>query len=588
MTSLLARSRASTAKAASIAMQSRPSARRTLAQVSDRHVDHAALEPFLLEDIVSGMTPEQVEKVPQFTISRQHGFLPREDPLVKMPDEFRTLDSLLDRMTIRQYDAQGQEAAPGLLAKGDFGPAVKHELKVGGIEHEAVDRAIADGNQRLLSALFRDYCFATSAYLFEPTDISYRKSGLYAPGRDVLPAQLAIPLKKLADALGHQPFMEYASSYALVNYKFRDPNLAASDTAGQEAGRYSFSNLDLIRAFQDPKGSERGFIGVHITMVAFSGQAVSAAEDVLTATVHRDIRGLENALERLLNTYRKINTVMETMWARSKPSDYLSFRTFIFGTAPKKGNPMFPNGVIYEGVSDEPFHLRGESGANDSLVPLLDNLLEITASLPNNELTRTLRDFRSYRPKTQREYIGTLEGRASGAGVKNFALLDDNNSSAKSKALYLLLVDQVREFRNRHWLFAREYIIKQTRFPLATGGSAMLAYLPNNLSVVLSFLDEAYASFTSADCHQLESLGEHKLLAAVHEAGKRAATQRKMLHREVETLKKAKEEQDKALGEGKAQTEGSGMIGHDHAAATGQQTEPKPMQRGMVGCDGVG
>lgn len=29
---------------------------------------------------------------------------------------------------------------------------------------------------------------------------------------------------------------------------------------------------------------------------------------------------------------------------------------------------MFPNGVIYEGVSDEPFSFRGESGANDSMV----------------------------------------------------------------------------------------------------------------------------------------------------------------------------------------------------------------------------
>lgn len=48
---------------------------------------------------------------------------------------------------------------------------------------------------------------STSAYLFEPTDASYRQTGLYAPGRDVLPAGLAVPLKKLADALAHQPFM---------------------------------------------------------------------------------------------------------------------------------------------------------------------------------------------------------------------------------------------------------------------------------------------------------------------------------------------------------------------------------------------
>lgn len=34
---------------------------------------------------------------------------------------------------------------------------------------------------------------------------------------------------------------------------------------------------------------------------------------------------------------------------------------------------MFPKGVIYEGVSDEPVSFRGESGANDSMVPMCDS-----------------------------------------------------------------------------------------------------------------------------------------------------------------------------------------------------------------------
>jgi indoleamine 2,3-dioxygenase len=53
------------------------------------------------------------------------------------------------------------------------------------------------------------------------------------------------------------------------------------------------------------------------------------------------------------------------MWNKSKPGDYTSFRTFIFGIA---NQTMFPNGVVYEGVSTEPMYFRGESGANDSMV----------------------------------------------------------------------------------------------------------------------------------------------------------------------------------------------------------------------------
>jgi indoleamine 2,3-dioxygenase len=53
------------------------------------------------------------------------------------------------------------------------------------------------------------------------------------------------------------------------------------------------------------------------------------------------------------------------MWGKSKPGDYTSFRTFIFGITSQS---MFPHGVVYEGVSDEPLSFRGESGANDSMV----------------------------------------------------------------------------------------------------------------------------------------------------------------------------------------------------------------------------
>jgi indoleamine 2,3-dioxygenase len=116
-------------------------------------------------------------------------------------------------------------------------------------------------------------------------------------------------------------------------------------------------------------------------------------------------------------------------------------------------------------------------------IPLGDNLLEITASLPQNELTAVLRDFRQYRPRTQREYIDSVEMRARLANVKAFAHAD-----LKSLALYVLNVDQVcqilciivilynlntcvqiREFRNRHWSFTKEYIIRRSSYGIATG-----------------------------------------------------------------------------------------------------------------------
>lgn len=64
------------------------------------------------------------------------------------------------------------------------------------------------------------------------------------------------------------------------------------------------------------------------------------------------------------------------MWANSKPKDYNTYRTFIFGIS---SQPMFPVGVNYEGENDnEPLYFRGESGKLLGLIsPPLLNIVDI-------------------------------------------------------------------------------------------------------------------------------------------------------------------------------------------------------------------
>jgi indoleamine 2,3-dioxygenase len=90
---------------------------------------------------------------------------------------------------------------------------------------------------------------------------------------------------------------------------------------------------------------------------------------------------------------------------------------------------MFPNGVIYEGVSEEPLSHRGESGANDSMIPLGDNLLQLTSHMPKNPLTEALRDFRTYRPTNHKDFLEYVQQRADEVGVRQYALKDDNSAS---------------------------------------------------------------------------------------------------------------------------------------------------------------
>lgn len=38
---------------------------------------------------------------------------------------------------------------------------------------------------------------------------------------------------------------------------------------------------------------------------------------------------------------------------------------------------LMGEGVVYEGVSDKPMRFRGETGAQDSIIPASDNLLQV-------------------------------------------------------------------------------------------------------------------------------------------------------------------------------------------------------------------
>jgi indoleamine 2,3-dioxygenase len=199
------------------------------------------------------------------------------------------------------------------------------------------------------------------------------------------------------------------------------------------------------------------------------------------------------------------------MWKKSKPNDYTSFRTFIFGITSQS---MFPNGVVYEGVSEKPMSFRGESGANDSIVPLCDNILQIP--MPATPLTKILEDFRQYRPGNHREFLAWVSSKANSIGTREYAMKD-----VESATLFLELADQVREFRWRHWCFTREYILKKTTHPTATGGSPIVKWLPNQLFAVLKMEGEI------VKC--VEEMGT---------VGKVVAGIREVVERQTETLEK--------------------------------------------------
>lgn len=455
--------------------------------------------------ILHDSRPDDVS-IHAFMVSTTRGFLPRIDPIVTLPAEFDPLESILQRMPVTT--ASGE---PGLLAQGNgqLGEAVHKELPD---LTEFVDKYRHD--LPLMNALYRDYSFLASAYLLEPCHERFVMGEEYGLGRQVLPANVARPIARCAEICEFKPFMEYAGSYALFNYRLVDPSLGFSFSEP--------SNVRLIRAFEhglDPSSSEAGFVLVHIDMVRHSGPLVAGAVASLDAcrrstlsssSTRTEMTGLSArqslnvSLSQMLAALKKINATMETMWKRSKPDDYTSFRTFIFGITKQS---MFPNGVVYEGLPDSngrPLSFRGESGANDSMIPLMDNLLQIP--MPDTPLTKILDDFRSYRPSNHRAFLEWVKRGSEEVGLRRWALAlgdsgrgtDDTMTEEEraevrhSRSLWIQVLNQVRDFRWRHWCFAREYILKQTSHPTATGGSPIVTWLPNQLQAVMGHMMGLY------------------------------------------------------------------------------------------------
>lgn len=180
-----------------------------------------------LPEIVLKETPseDQLKYYSPFTVSFHNGFLPLSPPPTTLPPAFRVLDSLLKRAPMKTAD--GKE---GLLASFTFGKAVEDELPELTDEiHKVKD------DLRIVTALYRDYCFLASAYLLEPchqkfyekdeerrrlqrevkTRTTHEKeakkqgiekegtkrsgTGEYGLARSTLPAKLAKPLAMVAD-----------------------------------------------------------------------------------------------------------------------------------------------------------------------------------------------------------------------------------------------------------------------------------------------------------------------------------------------------------------------------------------------------
>ena len=146
-----------------------------------------SIAPSLNFNVLRDTKPDDTT-LPAFMVSTTRGFLPRQEPIIRLPAEFDVLESILARMPIKTLNG-----TPGLLATATLGETVLKKLPD---LTSAIDKY--KHNLPLMNALYRDYSFLASAYLLEPCHERFMKGESYGLGRQTLPAVIALPISRCA------------------------------------------------------------------------------------------------------------------------------------------------------------------------------------------------------------------------------------------------------------------------------------------------------------------------------------------------------------------------------------------------------
>ena len=390
-----------------------------------------------------------------FNVSGEHGFLPIRDPLKVLPGKYIELQNLISKLHVFYSE---NNCKNGVLGISD---EIVSQVR---LVPDYSDLINLETDVFVLQALYRAYTFVTSGFTLEQAYQEFLKSGNYGVARQLLPANIAVPLVLVSNKLDVYPWLDYHYSYSLGNYVKKDTN-----------GDLHWQNLDMACKFTGTS-DEIGFIMVHVYINEVSPNLVGS---VLNYGKNKDTSSLQICGQVM----QEMNRRRRDMWSASRHERYNDFRIFIMGI---KGNDnIFGQGLIYENCFDNlPQQYRGQTGVQDSIIPMIDIFSGIVDYYPDNKLTEYLLDLRTYRPKCIQNFFDDLRNHYKEKPL--FKQLTD--AKCYEGLVYLLkIVDEVYLFRNGHWQFVQKYIMSNTKYAFATGGTPITTWLINQIEAVLEY-----------------------------------------------------------------------------------------------------
>lgn len=373
-----------------------------------------------------------LDKLEAYGIHPERGYLPSPDPLDRLPEEFAAWEAVAHDL-------------PKLLVTGKVRTF---------IDRLPILDAAQLSDERVLRRAMVILSFLGHAYAWGENEAI-----------NAMPVALAVPWWQIARRLGRPPVLSYAS-YVLDNWRRLDPDRPIE-----------LGNIGMRQNFLGGQ-DEEWFVLVHVAIEAKAAPALAAIVAAQQAVAEDQPELVADQLEIIAGTLDTMHEILLRMPERCDPYIYFNrVRPYIHGWA---NHPSLPSGMLYEGVEEygaKPQSFRGETGAQSSIIPSLDAVLDIAHA--EDMLRSYLREMRDYMPPKHRKFIEAVEAGSSVRGYVRRLL----KSRSRLRDAYNAAVNGVELFRSTHLTYARNYIMKQSQrgahnpADVGTGGTPFMPYL---------------------------------------------------------------------------------------------------------------
>ncbi len=369
----------------------------------------------------------------EYGLTFSKGFLPEQDPLTQLPSRFceweKCAENLPKWLTSDQFESVIHNLPPFPTIDGLSAPEIERTMLI-------------------LSYLGQAYVW----------------SDLQHP-RSLIPAKLAVPWHQVASTLARPPILSYAS-YALNNWRRLEPKR-----------KIELGNICLLQNFLGGL-DEEWFILVHVAIEARAAPAIQAIIVATKAAEHFEFDQLSQQLQVIQEALAAVCEILARMPEHCDPYIYYNrVRPYIHGW---KNNPALPVGVIYEDVveyNNKPVQFKGETGAQSSIIPLMDAFFGIRHT--KNPLEAHLVEMQEYMPRSHRKFLERISRQSKIRSVVQAC----HQQYPQLRKIYNDCLHLIYKFRSIHFSYAAHYIQKQQQISggnpteIGTGGTPFMEYL---------------------------------------------------------------------------------------------------------------